>query len=148
MDIPWIRVIAGVFIYCLVLAISMVEILFYKLVNLPSAALYVCGAEVEPDCFLYVADKLAKNGQWHAIELLIYLLVSFVLWPMFKAAKGSVLINLGAVSLLVSGLFLVTIEQNGPELVASFLGPFIVATLILYRRKRRIIFNKEQLSSN
>lgn len=140
-SIAWGRVLLGSLLYYFALVISIIILLLYRMFQLPAATQYICGEPAELACYLYVMDQLVTTMQWQAIQLTVYITLSLMLWPVFKNAKGKVLLNLGLVSLIVSGLLFASIENNGPELLAAAVCPLFVALLILQRRKRKIVFN-------
>lgn len=142
-EIPWKRVMLSAVLYYSLLVFSSIVMLLYRVMYLPSATQYICGEQVELSCLAFVIEQLVLSTQWQAVQLLIYIGLSLVLWPVFKAAKGNVLLNLGLVSLTTSGLLLLSFEKNGPELIAGMLCPLLIGLLIKHRRKRKIVFNKQ-----
>ncbi len=136
------RVLLASLLYYALLALSLLTMLLYRVLHLPATTEYICGVSVELECFSYVLEQLVETPQWQAVQFVVYMSISMVLWPIFKKARGKVLLNLGAVSLLVGSLLLLSIDNHGPELVAAVLGPLLVALLIIQRRKRNIVFNK------
>ncbi len=142
--IPWLRIVLAAILYYLLLAVAIVLMMLYRMSYLPSAMQYVCGNERNASCFAHVIEQLVLNTQWQAVQLLIYIGLSLILFPIFKSAKGRVLLNMGLVSLIVSSLLLFSIEKNGPELIAGMLCPVFIGLLIRHRRKRKITFNEKQ----
>jgi hypothetical protein len=142
--VPWLRIVLAAILYYLLLAVSIVLMLLYRMLYLPAAMQYVCGDEINASCFAHVIEQLALNTQWQAVQLLIYIGLSFILFPIFKSAKGRVLLNMGLVSVIVSSLLLLSIEKNGPELIAGALCPVFIGLLIRRGRKRKITFNEKQ----
>jgi len=142
-SIAWGRVFLGSLLYYFALAFSIILLLLYRVFQLPAATQYICGEPAELACYLYVMDKLVTTMQWQAIQLVVYIAISLILWPVFKRAKGKVLLNLGAVSFIVCSLLFFSIDKNGPELIAAAVCPLFVGLLILQRRKRKIVFNRD-----
>jgi len=144
-SIAWGRVFWGSLLYYFALAFSIILLLLYRVFQVPAATQYICGKPAELACYLYVMDKLVTTMQWQAIQLVVYIAISLILWPVFKHAKGKVLLNLGAVSFIVCSLLFFSIDNNGPELLAAAVCPLFIGLLILRRRKQKIVFNRDEL---
>jgi hypothetical protein len=147
-SVVWIRVLCASVFYYLLLVSVLITMILFKVFQLPASTRYVCGDSVEIECFSYVMEQLITTPQWQAKQFVVYMLVSLVLWPIFKKAQGKVLFNLGIVAVLVSSMLALSIENSGVELWAGVLGPLLVAVMILQRRKQKIVFNKDELGGN
>lgn len=141
--IAWLRVLFASVLMLVCFLTAMALMLFYRMSFLPLAISEFCqNRESDFYCIADVTEQLMYADQWLAIQFIIYLVLSFLLWPIFNKAKANPVINLILVAVIVTtGISLVT-ENTGIELYASFLCPIFIGLLIKQRRQRRIKVNQ------
>jgi len=88
--------------------------------------------------------QLKYANQWLAIQFIVYLTLSFLLYPIFIKAKGIVLLNLLLVAVGATTIINFTASELGIELYASFLCPLFIGLLIKYKKDRKIIINNNK----
>jgi hypothetical protein len=137
------RILFGVFIFVLVLLAGMSVMLLYRLSFLPLALVQYCGQSVIDEyCMANVSQQLLYDKHWLSLQFIVYLLLSFILFPVFKNSLGLPLVNLFIVAVVSTVLIYFLTENRGIELYASFLSPLFVGLIIQAIRNRRVVINK------
>lgn len=137
------RILLGTFLLVSVILIAMSMMLLYRLSLLPLAVSSYCGqVSVSDYCIATVSEHLLYDHQWLSLQFTVYLLLSFVLFPIFKNSLGSPIINLLIVGLLSTGLIALLTENSGVEIYSSIFNPVFIGLILHSMRKRRIVFNK------
>jgi hypothetical protein len=140
--IAWFRVVIGIVVVVVTTVSAMALMLFYRLAFLPAAISEFCpNQEQNFYCIANVMQQLKYANQWLAIQFIVYLLLSFLLYPIFIKAKGIVLLNLLLVAVGATAIINFSASELGIELYASFLCPLFIGLLIKYKKDRKIIIN-------
>lgn len=143
-SIPWIRVLIGTALVVILFSIAMSIMSIYRLSALPQLANNLCSSGLEAlVCISYISESLLYDSQWLAMQFLIYLGLSFILWPILRRATGRPIINTIAIAILSTFLLALIIENAGIEFYASVCGPIFIGLFIQIIRNRQITFNHQ-----
>lgn len=142
--IAWLRVVLGIVVIVVTMVLAMAMMMFYRLSFLPVAINKFCpNQEQNFYCIVNVTRQLQYADQWLAVQFIVYLLLSFLLYPIFIKAKGIVLLNLLLVAVCSTAIIKFSSIELGIELYASFLCPLFIGLLIKHKQDRRIIINSK-----
>lgn len=140
--IPWWRVMLSTLLMFFLTVASMFFMSFYRLASLPYLVEQYCSSQVfKLGCISNISQQLLYASQWLAIQFLVYLVLNFVLWPIFHKAAGSPIINGLLVGILNTILLILSVKAAGIEFYASFFSPLFIGLLIQAKRNKQITFN-------
>lgn len=137
------RIVFGVVSLVTLIITAMVTMLTYRLLLLPLAVNKYCEKGVTSDyCIASISHQLIYDSQWLSVQFTIYLLLSFILFPLFKNSVGKPVLNLFIVAVISTILISVLTSNRGVELYASMFSPVFIGLIIQALRNRRVVINK------